>query len=540
MRKIYFLVFFTISLNILGQEYFHEDFNQGEIPSTWEIIQTNTVRTWQISLQQGNGTYLAVVSGDPSGGEEDEWLISPNVDLSDAVNPIFHFESNYSTYELVTIDIADFIVYASTDDGETWEQIWIDSDGYYDYDYGTQLALINLNISDYVGESNVKFAFRLQADLSNNFNGSVWLDSVNISENIAVESIEVSTEDGSEEMYVMSYKVLEAAVFPENATNSAFVWSVVEGQDILEVNTYGYAYSNNIPGTAVVRATSVENSDVYGEIEIEIVDPFVDDGCNQRFDGYENVDIFDITKIGTSVENLGANDFIVPAESEFVLESLAPILRPGNFTYYNPDEFNLFYVEIREDNNDMPGEIIAQYESLDDFSFFGVEVYRVNINLPEPIVLEGGENGTKYWITLTATSTNNYPIQWHGFPYETGGETSYSYISNDGGETWNPAQRTSGMFEFTLDLYGSCRSLGISKIDDNAWVLYPNPTSGVVTIEGEVDIKTVELYNTIGEKLNTQVNTRGEVDLTHLPQGIYIAKIKSKRGEVMTQKIIKK
>ncbi len=56
--------------------------------------------------------------------------------------------------------------------------------------------------------------------------------------------------------------------------------------------------------------------------------------------------------------------------------------------------------------------------------------------------------------------------------------------------------------------------------------LYPNPSTGIFTFNDSKNIKTVEVFNMIGEQIITQTN-HDQIDLSKYSQGIYFAKINS-------------
>lgn len=76
--------------------------------------------------------------------------------------------------------------------------------------------------------------------------------------------------------------------------------------------------------------------------------------------------------------------------------------------------------------------------------------------------------------------------------------------------------------------------LSLSEESLNNFIVYPNPTSGVVYIKGNESQEEFSLYSVIGEKIMTAENT-AEIDLSHLPEGVYYLKIGNS-----TKKIVKK
>ena len=66
--------------------------------------------------------------------------------------------------------------------------------------------------------------------------------------------------------------------------------------------------------------------------------------------------------------------------------------------------------------------------------------------------------------------------------------------------------------------------------------IYPNPTSGVLNVQGE-SMKSVEVYNTIGQCVMTQeVNGDGiQLSTESLNNGIYFLRIQSNDGAVLNR-----
>ena len=70
----------------------------------------------------------------------------------------------------------------------------------------------------------------------------------------------------------------------------------------------------------------------------------------------------------------------------------------------------------------------------------------------------------------------------------------------------------------------------------SASILYPNPTIGIVHIEGEA-IAEIKVYNTLGQLVKTVKNTN-EVDLKGLPKGIYTLRIACENGPDLSKKVV--
>ncbi len=81
-------------------------------------------------------------------------------------------------------------------------------------------------------------------------------------------------------------------------------------------------------------------------------------------------------------------------------------------------------------------------------------------------------------------------------------------------------------------------NVSINNATESKYSIYPNPTNGIVTVEGTKDAQ-INVYNMIGEIIysNDKSNENTTIDLSSFAAGNYIVKIIS-NDEVTTQKII--
>jgi hypothetical protein len=78
--------------------------------------------------------------------------------------------------------------------------------------------------------------------------------------------------------------------------------------------------------------------------------------------------------------------------------------------------------------------------------------------------------------------------------------------------------------------------LGTAEIkSDKQLIIYPNPVSDKVYIKGE-KVSEAEMYSMDGKKLNISVNGDQSIDVSHLPKGVYLLKLKIK-NEITTKKL---
>lgn len=78
--------------------------------------------------------------------------------------------------------------------------------------------------------------------------------------------------------------------------------------------------------------------------------------------------------------------------------------------------------------------------------------------------------------------------------------------------------------------------LGTAEIrSEKQLMIYPNPASDKVYIKGE-KVSEAEMYSMDGRKLNISINRDQSVDVSHLPKGVYILKLKIK-NEITARKL---
>jgi hypothetical protein len=67
--------------------------------------------------------------------------------------------------------------------------------------------------------------------------------------------------------------------------------------------------------------------------------------------------------------------------------------------------------------------------------------------------------------------------------------------------------------------------------------MHPNPASNLLKIEMDGEIKSVEIYSLLGQKLLTTIAK--EVNVSSLSKGIYMVRVEDEKGGVATKKIVK-
>ncbi|WP_397363604.1 T9SS type A sorting domain-containing protein [Olleya sp. R77988] len=89
-----------------------------------------------------------------------------------------------------------------------------------------------------------------------------------------------------------------------------------------------------------------------------------------------------------------------------------------------------------------------------------------------------------------------------------------------------------------LGTYEHGATLGVEDFEsNNEFTIYPNPTSSILNIKIQDDIKNIEIYNVQGQQV--LVGKNKSVDVSNLALGIYLLKVETTKGNFITKRFIK-
>jgi len=75
--------------------------------------------------------------------------------------------------------------------------------------------------------------------------------------------------------------------------------------------------------------------------------------------------------------------------------------------------------------------------------------------------------------------------------------------------------------------------------DDASVQFYPNPADRMITIQCKVGIDKLEVYNLSGELVQSNAHQVSEINVSNLAEGMYIAKMNTSDGMILTKKFIR-
>jgi len=105
--------------------------------------------------------------------------------------------------------------------------------------------------------------------------------------------------------------------------------------------------------------------------------------------------------------------------------------------------------------------------------------------------------------------------------------------------TWTVTDNAGNTATCSFDLIVNA-FVGIADLSASGISIYPNPTSGKLTIDnGELTIQSIEITDITGKVVKSFSNFQNsEIDLSNLNSGIYFIKLQTDK-QVFTTKIVK-
>ena len=157
------------------------------------------------------------------------------------------------------------------------------------------------------------------------------------------------------------------------------------------------------------------------------------------------------------------------------------------------------------------------------------------INEPNPLLINIWINGNN----LVATSGFS-SYQWY--------DNNDTPISGDTNSIFTPVG--TGAYYVSVSDTNGCTTnsyvieYNISSLEDYSLItkIFPNPTNGNITISSEYAIKSISVYNSIGNQLlsvnnNENTTTETKLDLSTFAKGVYCIKINI-NNRIINQRII--
>ena len=135
------------------------------------------------------------------------------------------------------------------------------------------------------------------------------------------------------------------------------------------------------------------------------------------------------------------------------------------------------------------------------------------------------------WTVLETWNTSNQPAT-NGteFVYDLSGMSGtaqFAFMASDG--TTNDSED----YDFHVGYMELTSALSVQEIElSQSLRVYPNPVTNSLTIQAQMTIKEIVVFNMLGQQmsgLTTNAN-RVSIDMSNYPTGIYFAKVTTDQG----------
>ena len=243
---------------------FSETFSFAHPPACWTATETSS-NTWQQAsgyvVGSGiNASHIYPVEGHSlvyvqwtDQEQQDEWLITPELNLADMEHPVLQFYFNGSYQWSVINDNCDLVVLLSAD-GENWTQIWKEEDhpDFTSNEVSYVWLRTLLSLDEVAGEESVWIAFRYEGEDGANF----AIDHVAVYEGMTFEVTLAAGEGGTTDPEPGTYTLIEGSSFSTEALpEPGFVfehWEV--GEETITDNPLNVEVAQDVLITAVFSA----------------------------------------------------------------------------------------------------------------------------------------------------------------------------------------------------------------------------------------------------------------------------------------------
>lgn len=244
MKKLLLLTIMLVLSNVsFGQVALANESFDGEVfpPVGWTVINTNPTNNWAVDQESAFVNWIEEV------GVQDESLISPSFSLVGYTSAFLNVEVFLSYTFMVSDPLGNLFVKVSKDDGLTWTEIWVEED--YGVFEDFEALSLSLDLSSFVGESNVKVRFQFVADDAD----AVYVDNVNVTACKTLSGIGIS------------------AISEQSAT---FIWDDTSDNYDIQSGPAGFEF-----GTQPTTNTTEPSTSLLGLEELSDYDLYVQANC---------------------------------------------------------------------------------------------------------------------------------------------------------------------------------------------------------------------------------------------------------------------
>ncbi|WP_341220806.1 T9SS type A sorting domain-containing protein [Polaribacter atrinae] len=312
--------------------------------------------------------------------------------------------------------------------------------------------------------------------------------------------------------------------FVYNSANKV-VSDAYEGFDSSGNATYGYKENYTYNG----------NNQVVESINLELKD-------GVYVNEYKNIYTYSGNKITELVDYYwnGFDWILITDDSSKIMVKYGANGLVSEFLYYdwNGSTWSLDGKDVNgyNTNNKLTSSIYYDWNGADYVSSYKEEYsYDANGNLISERDLEynNGSFEVEYEISYTFDETQMMSSFTHPFKDKFGFES----LTGQDDRFVNKVLVYSNVDYRTTYNYGEATA----SVKDESFMdftVYPNPTKNTLTIDNRnFTLKNVQIFNVLGKKVFRA--TTNEINIAHLVNGVYLLKVETENGNVVTKRLIK-
>lgn len=206
----------------------------------------------------------------------------------------------------------------------------------------------------------------------------------------------------------------------------------------------------------------------------------------------------------------------------------------GNDDVYSFDNYLSVNIEAAEN---YASQIYVQLKTPSDPE----EMYLVLKNMTTGEVadewhFDEGSHGYKFYIDVPTTDCYRLSVV---NPTGNGNSGGFALIKDANGAMVMQFSNTINLYTYSYSVEFYCSNAGVEEDEAASAMVYPNPASGNIYIQGE-GISNVMIYNSNGQLVysNATVNDNLNVDSSAFENGLYVVKVTDVNGETYYKKIV--
>lgn len=356
---------------------------------------------------------------------------------------------------------------------------------------------------------------------------------------VAVTGISVSVENNGAAIITTNAGTLQlvTAILPVDALNENVTWTITQGAEFATVSANGLVTAT-ANGTVTVRATSVDNMTLYDEITIVISNQYVA-----------------VALIVVSVEN-NAEAIITTNEGTLQLEVA---ITPADATEANVTWTIVSGAEFATISENglitaiANGTVTVRATAVDNITLYDeidvvvsnqyVAVSAIVVSVKDDAVaaITTNEGTLQLEATITPADATEANVTWtivSGIEFATVDANGQVAAIADGVVVVRATAVDNAELFDDIEITITGQTLGLGEFETSTFVMYPNPSHGMVTINSSKAVQLVVVFNMIGQKV--YAGKDANLDLSGKEDGIYLVQATFEDGTVITQKLIKK